>query len=527
MKINGFRLEEKLKETEFVSVFRATQEALDRAVLLKVIKSQFASDEKVLQRLRQEARAIAKISHPNVVQVYDFGEDDGQIYIAMEYFPSRDFEQVLTEEGPVVSVSKGLHCLEQVLRGLNAVHAQGIFHRDIKPANLLVNGNNEVKITDFGLANLKGTTGVTIEGGIVGTPRYMSPEQISGAKPSPQSEIFSVGVTFYELLTGVSPFEADSYSAVFNKILNDDPTQASELRAEIPLELGEILHRMMAKDTGNRYESCEEILADLGQLSDYRGPGAVTPSKSDTEIAPRKTVKKWLPGVAAMVLIPVFVAIFYWLSQNESVPVSTVEKNQPQVTETEKEAVIPEEKAPDKLESTQISISKSEAEALITEPAEDIVDNALPVSDKEKAASVESPGKLWVGVIPWAAVYVNGDSVGISPMQDTVELEPGTYPVTLRHPEFPAYRTNVEIQSGITSGLRVDLSKESGFLSLAVYPWAKVFVDGEFIDTTPLPEPMVINPGRHLVQLKHPDFADWQTYVNITKGDTITLKVRL
>lgn len=526
MKIKGYRLDEQLKETEFVTVYRATQLVLDRPALLKVIKPQYATEKDVMERLRREALAVAKVNHPNVIHVYDFGEDFGAVYVAMEYFPSRDFQRVLTERKQL-PVNLVISAMEQSLGGLEAVHSQGIYHRDLKPANLLLGEDNRVKITDFGLANLTGATGVTLEGSIIGTPRYMSPEQISGAKPSPQSELFSMGVTFYELLTGVSPFDAESYSAVFNKILNYKPTPAHQLRQDTPEEFSAILQRMMAKDVAERYASCADVLEALASL---QTPDQPEEGKEQShKIRQVQKARRRSPLAIALVfvmVVVVLIGLYYYLhTQPPGMQSPTEPAAGPEM------AVVDSAQGEENknLGKPGISSRKEQSEPVITKSKPEIVERdtlGVPPPKIFDEPSVEKSG-LWVAVLPWAHVTIDGDSAGTTPLDSTLKLEPGEHKIVLRHPDFPPVQKTVTTHPGETESLRVNLVMESGYLRLAVYPWAALYIDGNFVDNTPIPHPVSVSPGRHLVQLRHPDFSDWQQYVDVPAGDTVALKVRM
>jgi len=532
MKINGYQLDEQIKETEFVTVYRATQVALDRPALLKVIKSQFASETNVMERLRREALAVAKISHPNVIHVYDFGEENGNVYVAMEYFPSKDFQRVLQEQKQL-PLELCIAALKQSLEGLSAAHKQGIFHRDIKPANLLLGENDLVKITDFGLANLTGATGVTIEGSIIGTPRYMSPEQISGTKPSPQSEIFSLGVTFYEILTGISPFDAESYSAVFNKILNHNPPPVQDLRSQIPQRLSEIVQQMISKDPDARFPNCEAVLNELDQI-----PGNVQSSQRQNDTPPNFQPKppqkrRSISYIFALLMLVIIGGIIIYNLYYRPPEMTNI--TQP---ESPQEVVIPVDTIPDTTQSqdetTMLAQNKdsSVTEQNKSQPTNPITEKqqVIPgdtVSQKISTSAEAMPAKLWVGVLPWAEVRVDGDSIGTTPLQTPIELPPGEHLVELSHPGYPTISRTVNLESGGSDSVRVDFAKQSGYISLAVYPWAALYIDGKFVDNTPIPKPVILAPGRHLLQLKHPDYKNWQTYVDVEAGDTVSLKVTL
>lgn len=532
MKINGYRLDEQIKETEFVTVYRATQIALDRLALLKVIKAQFASETNAMERLRREALAVAKISHPNVIHVYDFGEENGNVFVAMEFFPSQDFQKVL-QDRKQLPLDLCISALRQSLEGLSAAHKQGIFHRDIKPANLLLGDDNLVKITDFGLANLASATGVTVEGSIIGTPRYMSPEQISGAKPSSQSEIFSLGVTFYEILTGISPFDADSYSAVFNKILNYIPESVQTLRPEIPDELSVIIQQMIAKNPDERFPDCKAVLDALDPVS-IRDSATEKSRENLQGVKPSVSGNRrsmiYLFGLLMLVIIAAIVIYNLFNRPPTEMTLTQPEGFQEVVPVTD--SLTDSTKIQTHTQPTVQNQDTNQKEVVkkpsVEPPVENlrVASNDTIVSDDVKP-SLMMPSKLWIGVLPWASVTVDGDSIGTTPLHNPIQLAPGEHQVELRHPDYPLVEKTVRLKPGITDSLRIDLAKQSGYLSLAVYPWAALYIDGKFVDNTPIPKPVILAPGRHLVQLKHPDYQDWQKYVDVAAGDTISLKITL
>ncbi len=203
-------------------VYLAMDTILDREIALKVMVSGIADDPELLKRFEREAKAVARMQHPNVVNVFDLGSHtDGSPYMAMELLRGEDLSKALRQVPPM-SVDKKVNVLVQVLAGLAHAHQAGIIHRDIKPANIFLNHDGTVKIMDFGVARLT-TASMTGTGSIVGTADYMSPEQVKGAKVDGRSDLFSVGCMFYEMLAGRRPFRAENLMAVFYKITHEEP----------------------------------------------------------------------------------------------------------------------------------------------------------------------------------------------------------------------------------------------------------------------------------------------------------------
>ncbi len=218
-----------------------------------------------MARFKREAQSAAALNHPNIVQVYAISEFDGQHCFAMEFVRGSSVQQIIRADGPMDPV-KAARLILQAASGLGAAHGKGIYHRDIKPANLMVDESGILKIADFGLAILAaGTTQLTATGMFMGTPGYLSPEQCLGDKIDQRTDIYSLGVTLYEMLTGVTPLKADSPLALLRQIIDVEPRDVGELRPEVPESLRAILRKMMAKKPDDRYLDCAALITDLQQ----------------------------------------------------------------------------------------------------------------------------------------------------------------------------------------------------------------------------------------------------------------------
>jgi len=244
-------------------VYKAHEESLNRFVALKVLGKHLSEEESFVERFKLEAQSAAALNHPNIVQIYSIDEFDGQHCFAMEYVQGTSIQQIIKSQGPLNPVAASRLIL-QAASGLGAAHGLGIVHRDIKPANLMVNERGLVKITDFGLALLAaGTTRLTATGMFMGTPGYLSPEQCLEEDVDQRTDIYSLGVTLYEMLTGVTPLNADSPLALLRQIIDVEPRDVSELRPEVPEALRTILRKMMAKKPEDRYADCSALTGDL------------------------------------------------------------------------------------------------------------------------------------------------------------------------------------------------------------------------------------------------------------------------
>ena len=262
--IGHYRIVSELGRGGMGVVYKAHEESLHRHVALKVLGEHLAADEDAVERFVREARAAARLNHPNIVQIYAISEDAGRHFFAMEYVAGRSLQQILRADGPLQPL-RAARLMMQAAAGLEAAHEQGIIHRDIKPANLMVDSRGLLKVADFGLALAAGgaMSRLTATGMFMGTPGYLSPEQCLDEQIDHRTDIYSLGVTFFEALTGQMPFTADSPLALINKIIRVDPPDIDELAPGVPAPLRAVLERMMAKERDRRYQSCSEILTDL------------------------------------------------------------------------------------------------------------------------------------------------------------------------------------------------------------------------------------------------------------------------
>ncbi len=253
------------------NVYLAEDQELGRRVAIKILNDRHAGDDQFIERFRREAKNAAALSHPNIVSIYDRGEAEGTYYIAMEFLDGRSLKELIVQRGPA-PITVAVEYARQILSALGFAHRHGIVHRDIKPHNVLVDAEGRVKVTDFGIARA-GASQMTEAGSIVGTAQYLSPEQARGTSVDQRSDVYSLGIVLYELLTGTLPFNGDTPVEIAMKHLSTVPEAPSARRPEIPRDLDLIVTRALAKDPDDRYQSAEEMDADLERF--LRGAAVV------------------------------------------------------------------------------------------------------------------------------------------------------------------------------------------------------------------------------------------------------------
>jgi serine/threonine protein kinase/cytoskeletal protein RodZ len=273
-RIGHYRIVAELGRGGMGIVYKAHEESLNRFVAIKVLGEHLTEDPGHVERFLREARSAASLNHPNIVQIYAVSEEEGRHFFAMEYVSGRSLQQILRSSGPLDPIQVAKIAL-QTASGLRAAHEQGIIHRDIKPANLLIDDRGLVKIADFGLALVTGgVSRLTATGMFMGTPGYLSPEQCLDQDPDHRTDIYSLGVTLYEALSGKVPFTADSPLALLRQIVEVEPPDLGDLKPDVDPELRTIVARMMIKDRNLRVSSCAELIGGLEKFLEARGaPG--------------------------------------------------------------------------------------------------------------------------------------------------------------------------------------------------------------------------------------------------------------
>ena len=274
------------------NVYLAHDEILDRDVALKVLREQFAHDEEFAERFKREALSAAALSHPNVVSVYDRGQEAGTSYIVMEYVAGGTLKERISRGGPLDPGAATSIAL-QIAEALQAAHEQGVIHRDVKPHNVLLTSSGRAKVADFGIARAASAATISQSSMVLGTASYMSPEQAMGKAVTPKSDLYSLGVVLYEMLTGELPYTAENPVAVSMKHVNDPLRPPREMNPEIPEELNALITKLLAKDPDGRYQSAAQLAQDLRRLHDGLPPinaGLPGDAAGPTRVAPRATV---------------------------------------------------------------------------------------------------------------------------------------------------------------------------------------------------------------------------------------------
>lgn len=273
---NRYRLSDRLGSGGMAEVYLAHDDVLDRNVALKVLSNRYSEDEEFVERFRREAQNAAALSHPNIVSIFDRGEsEDGTYYIAMEYLPGGTLKDRILKRGALPARTAAA-VAEQIAEALQVAHGSDVIHRDIKPHNILITDSGDIKVTDFGIARAASSSTMTRTGSILGTAHYLSPEQAMGEPVGPSSDIYSLGVVLYEMLTGELPYDAETPIGIAMKHVNGHLREPVEVDPSIPQGINDITMKMLARDPEDRYQDTEQLIADLSQVSEGFEPSGAT-----------------------------------------------------------------------------------------------------------------------------------------------------------------------------------------------------------------------------------------------------------
>jgi serine/threonine protein kinase len=310
--ISHYKIIEKLGEGGMGEVSLADDLKLERQVAIKFLPEHLTKDKENVERFEREAKAAAALNHPNIVTIHEISEFDSQIFIVMEYV---DGESLRTKIDTGISdLDEVLDITKQICEGLSEAHKANIVHRDIKPENILIDSRGRVKILDFGLAKLKGVSKLTKETSTLGTIHYMSPEQLQGKEVDQRSDIWSLGVVLYEMLTGEVPFKGEYESAVTYAILNEEPKLFKEIESKYSANIRSIITKMILKERENRYQSCLDLIDDLKRDSDTKSESKKSVSKSMYAIV----------GIIAISILLIFSILYFYPRKDDVVSLKSL-----------------------------------------------------------------------------------------------------------------------------------------------------------------------------------------------------------
>lgn len=393
MKYGRYEIVKELGRGSMGMVYLAHDPNINREIALKILRPDRVESADFVQRFLKEARAIGRLAHPNIVTVHDVGEDQNTVFIAMELLEGKPLNVHAREYSLSEEQIAGIGI--EVASSLDYAHGKGIVHRDIKPPNIMITEGGKVKITDFGIAHIDDPEAAqqTQAGEILGTPNYMSPEQVLGKKVDGRSDLFSLGVILYELLSGVKPFKGENLGSIFNSITSSEPVSLRELKPDATQGLCDVIMKSLSKDPALRYQTGKDMADALNATREKVQPVAETASQTGTS-GKRITVAVI---IAAIVLMAA--AVIFFITGNK-----------------EKSVVQPEQKTPAAEAVLNVESEPAGAQIFIDGKSEGMTPSKIPLSLGEHEVKLSMPGYL-----DWDA-QVSLDKKGEQPLK--VRLEP-------------------------------------------------------------------------------------------------------
>ncbi len=499
-----FDVIEILKKDDHSAVYLAHHIYLDKKIILKVLNTKTIGEKSIINRFKREAKILAQFDSKNIIKVLDFGMFEEFFYISFEYFPSKNLREIIKENS--LNENEKEKIVVQFLKGLKVAHDNNIIHRDIKPENILINKLLEVKVGDFGLAVSTNESFVTNKYSLVGTPSYMSPEQVSGKDLTFQSDLFSAGIVILELYLGSNPFLGKDINQSINLITKFDEQKNKLEMSEVPEKIRNVITNLIRRNPQNRFKSIDEALKILGVTIEEVLPSVTSKPKS------------WIgKSIAVMLFLVGFISLFYLLffdgkNNSEKLKAETqkIENIRPKKTIATNDTVINNKVV---LQSNNIADSK--------------IDNLKTEAEVKASSNREikkkMSGELFVECFPWAEIFINNQKFETTPLKKNIELLEGKYELKLVHPDYPTFIDSIKILPLELTNINVKLDTLFGFLDCKVFPWGEIYLDNIYKGETPLTKPIILKPKNYFVEIRNPQFNTIKRNITITKGDTLKL----
>ncbi len=496
------------------AVYKAIQKPLERPVILKVLSPALVSNSEMVARFEREAKLLSSLNDDGIVKVYDFNNVNGVYFFVTEYIAGKSIKELLDEKKRL-AVPLAAYIIVEASRILARLHSQGIIHRDIKPANIILSNDGKIKLTDFGLAFSQALPSLTIEGSILGTPAYMSPEQILGKSIDNRTDIYSLGVVFYELITGINPFLANSFSAILHKVLTVKPIPFYKL--DPPLKDTEDLWHLVKKMLNkNKEERISDITDVLNELEIWFEQNAIDRSAinkflfENQEMMDTKTipVKK---KIKSLIIIPIMLLVVVAIIIGNSV------YNKVRIKSSNQNII--------NKEIHNNHLSNIKVESITSLPQKNVLVNEP--SEKEQIPRQQGNAKLRVNVVPWATVYLDNQEIFTTPKDTELIVDVGKHILKIVNPNFPPVESLLSVMPDQNMQITIDLTARVGYLQISVSPWADVYIDDIYKATTPIAQPLMISVGRKRLTLKNPYYAPYHETIYFNSKETVERNIIL
>jgi serine/threonine protein kinase len=515
----------------FAEVYLALDKMLEREVAIKILLPQHAQDPQTVERFLREARLYAKLEHKNIIPVYDTGIQQGHVFITMKYIRGESLKHVLFAQKRIAAAQlPGI--ISGVAQAMAYIHCQGIIHRDIKPANIIVEkATHNVYLADFGIARAEASQTLTQTGMIVGTPFYLSPEQIKGRKTDPRSDIYALGATLYELAAGEPPFKGDSPLEILYQHVNENARSLTKLVSNIDPVVQRIIVRCLEKDPERRFQNAAEILAMLeaGAFADAR----FEKTALTADIRPRRN-PAWKVAAALVLCAAAAGAVYFiWLNRTGPSPVPVKREATtiatPKTIAREEPLPVPADKQGEQVAMPTDNGPASKMEISLRKPAGHATAKAeIPVkkeAEKEKttagkpppaAPTMALPGTVQFSSFPpLADVFLGTEKLGNTEQMFAREFPSGEYRFTFSIPDYRSAEVRVAVAAGETTAAHFRFPPFRSF-TITARPFGRVFIDGSDYGDTP--QTVKLAYGEHLVRIAKDGYVSQERTIRVDAG---------
>jgi len=620
--IKDYEIKQLIATGGMAAIYRAIQTTTGKTLAIKVLHGHLAQDKDFITRFEREARAAAALKHENIIDIIGYGHAEGVYYIAMEFVEGKSLKELINAVRFIPS-DIALAIVYEICRGLEHAHQKGVVHRDIKPANILIANDGSVKITDFGLAQAQDLTSITVTGALVGTPAYMSPEQAAGRKIDTRSDLFSLGVVIYEMITGTKPFKGESYSSVIHAILTAPAPRPLDANPTMDEVISLLIEKSLKKDPAQRYQNITQISDDiyayfraqnvevpnkeisafitepepisanwiknakdrhLKRALHFMNSGAsginqaisefakvhyldpedlqtsryltelkrkikVRPAaKKKTTPPPRKRALIKTAGVLGAILVIItFAAALYrnYQNQRSSLPYHgyLVVESKPAGCAVYLDNKDIARQTPTLIDSVAIGDHTVEIRMngfqthtrnVNVEAGDTITVSAALI----KEIAFAGTGSILIESKPSGAqVTMDGANTGRQTPCTIDNLSAGRHDIRISKNGYQTAQLTRSVEAGQKTRVSANLAKtqsrtvrpstQKAYFKVNVDPWAKIYIDGQYTETTPIARAIEISAGSHLVKLDNPNYQPWSKRVNFKAGETVSMDVRL
>ena len=466
---NRYEVIEKLGMGGMGNVYRVLDKKINEEIALKLLRPEIASDERTITRFKNELKFARKIIHKNVCRMYDISEADGIQYITMEYVPGEDLKKMIKKIGHLPS-GKAVYIARQVCEGLAEAHKLGVIHRDLKPQNIMIDKEGKARIMDFGIARSLEAEGVTMSGVIVGTPHYMSPEQVEAKEVDQRSDIYALGIIFFEMLTGSVPFDGNTFIDIAIKHKNTPSPDPRRFNPQLPEKLSRVILKCMEKNKSKRYQTVEELLIKLNDIQKNLPITERVLPEIKFEIRKRR-MYRLLKDFTLVSLIIVAGYVFYTRILQNQISKIGKEKEEPK-----------------------------------------------PPAIAEKTTQ---KGRVEISSIPEGAeVYINDKLEGVTPFKH--ELSPAAYQIKIKkYPEYEEITDIIDIRAGESNSKNYTLIEKSSYLEINSTPeGAEIYINDNRQGVTPFKRKFA--PGTYRLKIiKAPGYEEKTDVLKLIIGDTV------